>query len=76
MPASNSDYWRMKLEGNVARDLRNREKLLALGWRVAVIWECALRSGGEEEASQRVGDWLKSSSTMHETIGREMLTMV
>ena len=39
-PKSNSDYWNRKLDGNVARDARNRTALEAEGWTVIVIWEC------------------------------------
>lgn len=39
-PRSHLDYWTRKLDGNVARDRRNREELEATGWRVWVIWEC------------------------------------
>ena len=34
------EFWKAKLEGNVARDRRNREQLEHDGWRVLVIWEC------------------------------------
>lgn len=37
-----------KLQGNAQRDQRRRRKLAALGWRVAVVWECALK--GERAA--------------------------
>ena len=40
IPKTRSAYWTEKFEGNVARDKRNQEALQALGWRVAVIWEC------------------------------------
>lgn len=39
-PPGNAAYWGPKLDGNVARDARNLEALAALGWRLAVIWEC------------------------------------
>jgi DNA mismatch endonuclease (patch repair protein) len=32
-------YWRAKIEGNRARDARNRRRLRRLGWEVLVIWE-------------------------------------
>ena len=66
-PASNTDYWLPKLERNAARDVENREQLLALGWRVAIVWECALRRGGEVKASSDLGDWLRGSSAVHES---------
>jgi DNA mismatch endonuclease (patch repair protein) len=39
-PKRNLAYWLPKLERNVQRDLRNRDALAAIGWRVAVLWEC------------------------------------
>ncbi len=47
LPASNLDYWRPKLEGNVRRDAEKDEALSALGWRVLLIWECELQSDDE-----------------------------
>ncbi len=44
LPASNLDYWRPKLAGNVRRDAEKDEALKALGWRVLVVWECELKS--------------------------------
>jgi len=43
-PKSNRRFWADKVEGNRARDLRVFEELTALGWRVCVVWECALRA--------------------------------
>ena len=39
-PKSNQDYWLPKLKRNAARDAEHTAKLDALGWEVAVIWEC------------------------------------
>lgn len=47
-PKSNSDFWRKKLTGNVARDKINDEKLKQLGWNLIVIWECELRTNSEK----------------------------
>lgn len=43
MPASNTEYWEKKINGNVERDSRNNELLKNLGWNVLVIWECQLK---------------------------------
>ena len=43
LPSTRPDFWRDKLEGNVARDRRAIESLRADGWRVLIIWECATR---------------------------------
>jgi DNA mismatch endonuclease (patch repair protein) len=42
MPKSRKTFWQAKFKGNVARDKRNRRDLERLGWRVLVVWECAV----------------------------------
>lgn len=42
-PSTRQDFWHSKFNVNVARDSAVRSVLLAGGWRVATIWECALR---------------------------------
>jgi DNA mismatch endonuclease (patch repair protein) len=49
IPKTNSDFWKMKIEKNVKRDNSNHEKLINLGWRVIVIWECQLENGNREK---------------------------
>ncbi len=44
LPATNTDFWKSKLETNKSRDRRNRRKLRSLGWRVIRVWECRLHS--------------------------------
>ncbi|MFC4762962.1 very short patch repair endonuclease [Dyella koreensis] len=39
-PKSNSEFWQKKFEANVARDSLNQARLVELGWRVFVVWEC------------------------------------
>lgn len=43
-PASNNEYWRMKLERNLRRDAQVKEELEALGWNVLVVWQCEARA--------------------------------
>ena len=56
-PRTNEDFWRQKFQGNVARDRRHAEMLHALGWRVAVVWECALKHSAVDTA-EAVEVWL------------------
>lgn len=44
LPKSRLDFWRPKLEGNRHRDDVNQNKLLALGWKFMVIWECEMNA--------------------------------
>lgn len=43
LPATRKDFWKTKLSKNAARDRKAVELLQAEGWRVLIIWECALR---------------------------------
>ena len=42
-PATNTEFWRTKRNGNVARDARNVAALRRLGWSVLIVWECHIR---------------------------------
>ena len=62
-PATRPDFWQAKFDSNLARDLKVREQLLNDGWRVAIVWECALKLTIDVETSvSKVKMWLKSSS--------------
>jgi len=39
-PATRAEFWAAKRAETVRRDQRKREELEAMGWRVAVVWEC------------------------------------
>jgi DNA mismatch endonuclease (patch repair protein) len=39
-PVHNAAFWRKKLEGNKARDLRDSQALREAGWRVLRFWGC------------------------------------
>jgi len=38
-PAANSEYWRKKVERNMARDRETETRLADAGWTVVVVWE-------------------------------------
>jgi len=42
LPATNTDFWRQKINMNIARDFSNNVELKLAGWRVFRIWECEL----------------------------------
>lgn len=50
LPATRPDFWKKKLEANAARDRGAIAALQANGWRVLIIWECALRGPGRTDA--------------------------
>lgn len=64
MPGSRTEFWNEKFARNKAVDRKVRARLLHDGWRVLVIWECALRGRTEVQISKlfsRVAEWLNSS---------------
>lgn len=62
-PTSNIGFWVQKFEKTVERDSRNMRLLHKAHWRVAVVWECALRRYPVEAVAENVGTWLKSADT-------------
>lgn len=46
IPATRPDFWDAKFRRTVERDAEQTAALEALGWRVAVIWECEIRPAG------------------------------
>lgn len=71
-PASNEEYWRSKIMGNVERDRKNMSQLQELGWKVIIVWECELMKKNAQERLDKLvieikydenkeeSQWLKS----------------
>lgn len=59
-PTSNVEFWQSKFTVTVVRDSAAIGKLEASGWRVAVVWECALERDARS-TSAKVGRWLKGA---------------
>lgn len=60
MPASNVEYWRAKIARNQERDRRQGAELRSLGWRVLIVWECALKSRMLDATADKAARWLRS----------------
>lgn len=56
-PATRPEFWASKFDQNVDRDRRNEDALRAAGWRVRVVWECAIRTDTKAVADDIAG-WL------------------
>jgi DNA mismatch endonuclease, patch repair protein len=73
VPATRPEFWQAKFDANAARDSAVRTSLLQDGWRVATVWECALRK--EVQAERCVADltnWLLSNE-QHIELGNEIV---
>lgn len=73
LPKTRTEFWQTKIEKNRQRDRLTEARLLSEGWRVAVIWECALKGKHrleEQQVMSRLADWLKSGGAKEEIRGR------
>ena len=71
-PKTRHEFWKLKISGNVERDRRNQGKLHEIGWRVLVVWECAVKGKqrlSSEEVVTRVVEWLRSGAVDMEITG-------
>lgn len=49
LPKSNIEFWKEKIDRNIARDIRNDGELKALGWHVIRVWECDIKKVSTRE---------------------------
>ncbi|WP_440060460.1 very short patch repair endonuclease [Pseudomonas syringae] len=61
VPKTRPEFWREKIGKNRDRDLIQIASLRALGWRVLVVWECAVRCMKKQRSTlliDFVSSWL------------------
>jgi DNA mismatch endonuclease, patch repair protein len=62
LPKTRTDFWAEKIASNQQRDIQAHTKLLASGWRVLRVWECAIKSRHAQPTAQVIDmivDWLE-----------------
>ena len=65
-PKSNVDFWKNKIESNVARDNSNYALLTKMGWNVIILWECELKKDRIEETMDKTVLLIKNyNNTIH-----------
>jgi len=65
LPRTRTEFWRAKIARNHSNDTKIFAALRDRGWRVAVVWECALKGRRrlpEETLTSRLARWIKSAS--------------
>lgn len=72
-PKSNSSFWDAKFSANVSRDRATQDRLREMGWRVAVVWECAIRVSAEA-AAETLQSWLTSGGDADLEVGMDDVT--
>ena len=65
IPATRTGFWLDKIGKNVERDKRDMSHLSESGWRILIIWECALRGRlklSEKSLQERIEEWVCAGS--------------
>ena len=67
-PKTRPDFWREKIVRNRANDAKVMLALQATGWRIAIVWECALRGAGRntETVTDPIEKWLRGDEPFME----------
>ena len=60
LPKTRPEFWEGKIRRNSERDHESMDKLVEAGWRIAVIWECALRKE-PEITLRRLSSFIRSA---------------
>lgn len=62
VPATRPEFWAAKFDANVVRDAAVQSALREAGWRVGIVWECALRTETSiVQTRDMVAAWLHST---------------
>ncbi|MBN8726245.1 MAG: DNA mismatch endonuclease Vsr [Xanthomonadales bacterium] len=63
VPSTRPEFWQMKFDANRRRDREVLELLQRDGWRVATVWECALRRPEQvSSTTDELATWIRSES--------------
>ena len=72
VPKSRREFWKAKFHANKSRDERVMALLQEQGWRVLVVWECALvgkYAWTPERVAKRIRVWLSGTGKREEISG-------
>lgn len=71
-PKSRAKWWRDKIERNKSVDGRVIEALAGMGWRIGIVWECAIKGRTRrplDSAIDGCASWLRSDKPRLELRG-------
>jgi len=61
MPATRTVFWQTKIENNRRNDDSSNKALSSNGWRIATIWECAMKGPARQDEAaliDQLAKWL------------------
>lgn len=64
LPKTRTAFWEDKLSKNKMRDIKQKQALINMGWRVAIIWECAIKNKKDTEITiMNFIEWLVNTDS-------------
>lgn len=61
LPATNKEFWKNKIDSNIVRDIRKKQELEVMGYKVIVIWQCQITSKVREENLKKLVNTIKEN---------------
>jgi len=66
-PATRPEFWAAKFSANIRRDQKVLATLSEEGWRIAIVWECALKKPANvHRAVELLADWIIEGGSITE----------
>lgn len=68
LPGTRQEFWRKKIHGNRSNDAKVMKILQREGWRIGIVWECAIRGAKKDigRVARHLRDWLLSGKPLME----------
>lgn len=66
-PKTRQEFWLGKISGNMNRDRLAHDQLLDAGWRLGVVWECAIKGRTKhtlDSITDELENWLHDPSSL------------
>jgi len=64
LPGTRTEFWREKIDKNRERDAKVLNQLHAEGWRICIVWECAIKGKTRllqiDDTVHTIAEWLRS----------------
>lgn len=63
LPGTRTEFWKEKIEGNRKRDAKVLNQLCAEGWRICIVWECAVKGKAQLQrvdiTVSKIAEWVR-----------------
>jgi DNA mismatch endonuclease (patch repair protein) len=70
-PETRSEFWKKKINRNHEKDMKVLQSLRSSGWRVCVVWECAIKGADKniQVIAKSIAEWLTGNNPSLEISG-------